>query len=115
MRCSVCRRSDRAVFARLLPRRAYLLLCGVCLDRLNAQFVATSLVHARHTKQSSGPNRSGHFWSRLAGVFVLPIRKLRASVDLNEGTMNRNQWNGGLKQLEGAFKNTGEMGREYPA
>jgi len=114
MRCSVCRRSDRAVFARLLPRRAYLLLCGVCLDRLNAQLVATSLVHARHTKQSSGPNRSGDFWSRLAGV-LLPIRKLRASVDLNEGTMNRNQWNDGLKQLEGAFKNTGEMGTGYPA
>jgi len=61
MRCSLCRRIDRAVFTRLLPGRAYLLLCGVCLDRLNAQIVDISLVHVCHAKQSSGPDRSGHF------------------------------------------------------
>lgn len=79
MRCSLCRRIDRAVFARLFPGRAYLLLCGVCLDHLNAQFADglqnISLVPARHTKHASRPDKSGRFWSRLADVFVLPMRK----------------------------------------
>jgi hypothetical protein len=60
MRCSMCRRIDRAVFTRLLPGRAYLLLCSVCLDHLNVQIVDTSLGRARHTKQSSGPARPFH-------------------------------------------------------
>jgi hypothetical protein len=69
MRCSLCRRIDRAVFARLFPGRAYLLLCGPCLDHINAQIADglqhTSLVPAPHTKHAS----------RLADVFVLPMRK----------------------------------------
>ena len=78
MRCSMCRRIDRAVFTRLFPGRTYLLLCSVCLDHLNAQIVNTSLVHARHTEQSCGPDRPDHFWRRLAGVFRLPMRKIEA-------------------------------------
>lgn len=75
MRCSMCRRIDRAVFTRLLPGRAYLLLCSVCLDHLNVQIVVTSLVHERHTKQSSGPaSQAGPCWSRLAGVFTWPMK-----------------------------------------
>lgn len=63
MRCSLCRRIDRAVFARLCPARAFLLLCSVCLDYINAQ-IADGLQHASavqvcHTTQPSRPNRSG--------------------------------------------------------
>lgn len=80
MRCSLCQRIDRAVFARLLPGRVYLLLCGVCLDYINANITDElhniSLVQARHTKPPSRPDRPGHFWRRLAGVFVLPMRKI---------------------------------------
>jgi hypothetical protein len=80
MRCSVCRRIDRAVFARLFPERSYLLLCGVCLDHINAQ-IADGLQHrslgqAHYTESPSRSNRSGHFWTRLAGVFLLPMRKI---------------------------------------
>jgi hypothetical protein len=61
MRCSLCRRIDRAVFARLFPERAYLLLCGACLDHINAQIADglqhTSLVPARHTKHASRPDK----------------------------------------------------------
>jgi hypothetical protein len=80
MRCSVCRRIDRAVFARLFPGGAYLLLCGVCLDHINAQIADglqhRSLIQAHHTEPASRPHGSGHFWGLLAGVFVLPVRKI---------------------------------------
>jgi hypothetical protein len=70
MRCSLCRRIDRAVFARLFPGRAYLLLCGVCLDHINAQIMNglqhTSLAPARHTKHAPRSDKFGRFWSRLA-------------------------------------------------
>ena len=79
MRCSLCRRINRAVFARLFPGHTYLLLCSACLDHINAQIADglqhTSLVPARHTKHASRPDKSGHFWGRLADVFVLPMRK----------------------------------------
>ena len=79
MRCSLCRRIDRAVFARLFPGRAYLLLCGACLDHINAQIADglqhTSLAPARHTKHASRSDKFGRFWSRLADVFMLPMRK----------------------------------------
>lgn len=82
MRCSRCRRIDRAVFARLFPGRAYLLLCGVCLSYINANIARalpnTSMAEPGHTKQASRPNRSGHLWSRLVGVFVLPMRKFES-------------------------------------
>lgn len=78
MRCSLCRRVDRAIFARLFPGRAYLLLCGVCLGSINAKIADelynTSLAHTRHTEPAS--RRSDHFWSRLAGIFVVPTRKI---------------------------------------
>lgn len=83
MRCSLCRRIDRAVFTRLRPGREYLLLCGVCLDRSNVRIAdelqQTSL-HARHATQASSLDKSGHFWRRLAGVFALPMRKIEIEI-----------------------------------
>ncbi|WP_447978878.1 hypothetical protein [Candidatus Nitrospira bockiana] len=35
MTCSSCRRTDRAMFTRLMPERKYSVLCGVCLMQAN--------------------------------------------------------------------------------
>jgi hypothetical protein len=90
MRCSLCRRTNRAIFARLFPGHAYLLLCSACLDHINAQ-IADGLQHALlvpacHTKHASRPDKS------------------------DEGMMNRDQWNGGLKRLKGRPRSTGRNG-----
>jgi hypothetical protein len=37
MRCDRCRRTDRAVFARMLPDDAYARVCGRCRDAINAE------------------------------------------------------------------------------
>ena len=37
MRCDRCKRTDRAVFARMLPDDAYVRLCGACRDAINAE------------------------------------------------------------------------------
>jgi hypothetical protein len=79
MRCSLCRRTNRAIFARLFPGHAYLLLCSACLDHINAQ-IADGLQHALlvpacHTKHASRPDKSDDFWGRLADAFVSPMRK----------------------------------------
>jgi hypothetical protein len=37
MRCDYCRRTNRAVFARMLPDDAYARVCGSCRDAINAE------------------------------------------------------------------------------
>lgn len=80
MYCSSCRRSDRAIFARLLPGRRYLLLCGLCLDQVNAQIQKClqddSLPPSRHTEPVHRLYKPHHNRSRLAETFTVPVRML---------------------------------------
>lgn len=109
MRCSSCRRIDRAVFARLLPGRTYVVLCGGCLDHINEQIQYRlrhrSPAHVRHTNLVREPHRPPHLLSRFTNAFTAPVRKLVSiRTRLNDDMMNKDQWRGGLKQLQGALK-----------
>lgn len=74
MVCTQCRRSNRALFTRILPGRAYSLLCGGCLDEMNATIAA----HLRRSNAQPRPLRSSvsvpaptrPSWFRIA--FPLP-------------------------------------------
>jgi hypothetical protein len=80
MRCSACRRKDRAIFARLFSGGKYLLLCGACLDHINGQIQhrlqSGSPPPLRYTKLVCQPYRRRHLWSRLTDSFTVPVRML---------------------------------------
>lgn len=80
MRCNSCRRNDRAIFARLFPGRRYVLLCGVCLDRLNGyihhRLQDGSLLPLRHSNPVRQPYKSHHIRNRMIDIFTAPVRLL---------------------------------------
>lgn len=46
MKCAHCKRADRALFARLISGRTYIVLCDVCLRQKNEQ-ILLELDHLR--------------------------------------------------------------------
>lgn len=68
------------MFARLFPGRRYLLLCGGCLDPVNAQIRHRlregSCTSVRHTKPVPPLVKLRHNWSRLTASFKAPVRML---------------------------------------